>query len=94
MLRGHLAPGAGGHADDQGDVEPAPGHVQQRRFVVHELVEREQADVHGHDLDDRPHPGEGRTDARPDEGGLRKHVSRTRSGPNSSSRSRLTALQP
>src|SRR3546814_5872256 len=32
--------------------------------LVHDLVEREQAEVDGHHLDDRPHPAERRADAR------------------------------
>jgi len=41
------------HADHERDVELTAGHVQQRGRVVEDLVEREQAEVHGHDLDDR-----------------------------------------
>ena len=48
------------------------GHVRQRRGVVDDLVEREQAEVDGHDLDDRPHPGERGADAGADERGLRQ----------------------
>jgi hypothetical protein len=60
-------------------------HVPQGGGVVHDLVEREQAEVHRHDLDDRPHapiaaPMPAPTNADSDSG-----VSRMRSGPNSSS---------
>jgi hypothetical protein len=37
--------------------------VQQRRSVVHDLVECEQAEVDGHDFDDRSHAAERGTDA-------------------------------
>ena len=44
--------------------------MQQRRRVVHNLVQREQAEIDRHDLDYRPHPAERRADARAHEGGL------------------------
>ena len=40
--------------------------------MFEDLVEREQAEVHGHDLDDRPHPAERGADARPHECRLRE----------------------
>ena len=49
-----------------------PDMCEQRRGVVHDLVEREQAEVDGHDLDDRPHPAERGADAGADERRLRQ----------------------
>ena len=72
MLGGELAAGAGGHADHERHVELAARHVQQRGGVVHDLVEREQAEVDGHDLDDRAHAAERGADAGADEGRLRQ----------------------
>ena len=72
VLRRELPAGAGGHPDHQRHVQLAAGHVREGRGVVEDLVEREQAEVHGHDLDDRPQPGERGADARADEAGLRE----------------------
>ena len=55
-----------------GHVELAAGHVQQGGGVVQDLVEREQAEVDRHDLDDRPHPAERGADAGADERRLRQ----------------------
>ena len=65
-------PAAGRHPDHQGHVELSAGHVQQRGRVVHDLVERQQAEVDGHDLDDRPHAAERGPDAGADERRLRQ----------------------
>ncbi len=67
MLRGELSAGAGGHADHQRDVELAARHVEDRGGVVDDLIEREQAEVDRHDLDDRSHAAERRADAGADE---------------------------
>ena len=72
MLRGELPAGAGGHPDHQRHVELAAGHVQQGGGVVEDLVEGQQAEVDGHDLDDRPHPAQGGADAGADERRLRQ----------------------
>jgi hypothetical protein len=72
VLGRQLEPGAGGHADHEGDVELAVGHVEQGRRVVQDLVEGEQAEVHGHDLDDRPQTAQRRADSRPDEARFRE----------------------
>jgi len=67
MLRGELAAGAGRHADHQRHRHLAAGHVRDGGGVVQDLVEGEQAEVAGHDLDDGPQPGQRRTDAGADE---------------------------
>ena len=72
MLRRELAAGAGRHADDQRDAELSAGHVTDGRRVVDDLVERQQAEIDRHHLDDRPHAAEGRADAGADERGLRQ----------------------
>ena len=77
-----------------GTFELAAGHVQQRGGVVEDLVEREQAEVDGHDLDDRPHPPIAAPMPAPTNADSDSGVSRIRSGPNSSSSPRLTAKQP
>ena len=72
MLGRELASGAGGHSDHQWNVELAARHVKHRRGVVHDLVERQQAEVDGHDFDDRPHAAHRRADSSADEGRLRQ----------------------
>ena len=67
MLRGELAARAGRHADHERHVELTAGHVQQRRRVVHDLVEREEAEVDRHEFDHGPQPGHGRADTSADE---------------------------
>ena len=58
------------HADHHRHVELAARHVEEGGGVVHDLVQRQQAEVDGHDLDDRPHPAQRRADARADEAGF------------------------
>ena len=94
VLGGQLAPAARRHAHDQRHAHLPARHVAQRRRVVHDLVEREQAEVDRHHLDDRAHAAERRADPRADEADSESGVLRTRSGPNSSSRPRLTANAP
>ncbi len=72
MLGGELATGTGGGAHDERHVELTAGHVQERGRRVHDLVEREQAEVHRHDLDDRTHPAERRPDPCTDEARFRQ----------------------
>ena len=72
MLRGQLPAGAGGHADDQRDAELSARHVPDRRRVVDDLIERQQAEVDRHHLDDRPHAAERGADAGADERRLRE----------------------
>jgi hypothetical protein len=57
-----------GHSHNERDIELTAGHVEDRRGVVHDLIEREQTEVHGHDLHDGPQARHGRTDASADEG--------------------------
>ena len=70
VLRRELAPAAGCHPHDERHAELAAGHVPQRRGVVEDLVEGEQAEVDGHHLDDRAHAAQRGPDAGPDEGRL------------------------
>ncbi|GAA0922537.1 hypothetical protein GCM10009559_06150 [Pseudonocardia zijingensis] len=72
MLGGELAAGAGRDPHDERYGELAARHVQQGGGVVEDLVEREQAEVHRHDLDDRPHPAQGGADPGADERRLRQ----------------------
>ena len=72
MLRRDLPPAAGRHADHQRHRELAARHVRDRRGVVDDLIERQQAEIHGHDLDNRPHPGQRRADPGADKGALRQ----------------------
>ena len=62
VLRRELAAGAGGHPDHERNRALTARHVEQRRRVVEDLIEGEQAEVHRHDLDDRAHPAEGGAD--------------------------------
>ena len=55
-----------------GTLNWPPDMCAERRRVVHDLVEREQAEVDRHDLDDRPHAAERRADAGADERRLRQ----------------------
>jgi len=70
VLGGELSSCPGGHPDHERHGELAAGHVEQRGGVVDELVEREQGEVHRHDLDDRVHPSERRAYPRAGEAGL------------------------
>ena len=67
MLGGELPPGARCHPDHQRYVELAARHVPVERRRVDDLVEREQAEVDRHHLDDRAHAAERRADAGADE---------------------------
>ena len=55
-----------------GTLNWPPDMCEQRGGVVHDLVERQQAEVDRHDLDDRAHPAERGADAGADEGRLRQ----------------------
>ena len=70
MLGCELASGTGGHADHDRHVQLPARHMAQRRRIVHDLVEGEQAEIHRHHLDDWPHAVQRRTDARAHEGGF------------------------
>src|SRR6266700_3582552 len=72
VLGGELAAGPGGHADDQRDAELPTRHVQDRGGIVDDLVQRQQAEVDGHDLHDGPHTAQGGADSGTDEGRLRQ----------------------
>jgi hypothetical protein len=67
VLRSELTARSGRHADHHWHRELAAGHVAQRCRVVHDLVDREQAEVDGHHLDDRPQASHRGADARADE---------------------------
>ena len=92
MLCRELAAGAGRHADNQRHGELAARHMRDRRGVVDDLVERQQAEIDRHDLDDRPHAGHRRADARRRRRRLSESgVSRMRSSPSSSMSPLVTA---
>ena len=57
VLRRKLAPGAGRHADHQRHAELVARHVADRGGGIENLIEREQAEIDRHQLDDRPHAG-------------------------------------
>src|SRR5208283_4148788 len=68
MLRGDAPSAAGRHADNQWDGELPAGHMRNRGGIVDNLVEREKAEVAGHDLDDGPHAHHRRANARANNG--------------------------
>ncbi|MCY1238311.1 hypothetical protein D9M72_510400 [compost metagenome] len=70
VLGTQLPAGAGGHPDDQRHVELPAGHVQQRGGIVHQLVQRQQAEIDGHDLHNGTHPAQCRPDACAHEAGF------------------------
>src|SRR5579864_1800081 len=72
VLSRELTPRTGSHSNYQWNIELTTRHVKDRRGVVHNLVEREQAEVDRHDLDDRPHSAQCRTDSGADESRLRE----------------------
>ena len=72
MLGRHLPTGSRRHPDHERHAHLAPAHVPQKRRVVHDLVEREQAEVDGHHLDDRPQARDRRPDAGANERRLRE----------------------
>ena len=51
-----LVAAAARHPNHDWDAHLAIEHVRDRRHVVDDLVHREQREVHGHDLHDRPQP--------------------------------------
>src|SRR5579872_342704 len=67
MLRRELTAGARGHPDHQWNIELAARHVKDRRRVVDDLIQRQQAEVNRHDLDNRSHAVHRRSDSGPDE---------------------------
>ena len=72
MLGGKLAAGAGRHADHQRDAELISRHVAHRGRGIEDLIEREQAEIHRHQFDDRTHAGHRRADAGAGKAGFRK----------------------
>jgi hypothetical protein len=67
VLSRELAAGSGRHPDHERHAELTARHVPQGRRGVHDLIEREQAEVDRHHLDDRPHTAESCTDPGTDE---------------------------
>ena len=53
VLGGELAPGAGRHSDNERDRELPAGHMAKGRSGIDDLIERQQAEVHRHDFDNR-----------------------------------------
>ena len=72
MLRRDASSAAGRHANDERNRELAARHMRNGDGVVDDLIEREQAEIHGHDFHDRSHPRHGGADPRADEGALRE----------------------
>ena len=91
MLGGKLAAGAGRHADHQRHAELIARHVAHGGRGVENLVEREQAEIYRHQLDDRAHAGHRRADAGAGEAGFRQRRVANPLGPNSASSPLLTA---
>lgn len=67
MLGGELPAGTGRHADHQRHRELAIGHMGNAGSVVHDLSERQQAEVDCHDFNNRPHARHGRAATGADE---------------------------
>jgi hypothetical protein len=65
--RAELMAAAAGHADHQGHPHLAAEHVRDRGGMVDDLVHRQQREVDGHDLDDRPQASHRGADAHPDD---------------------------
>src|SRR5271165_851757 len=72
VLCSNPPPTPGRHSDHQWHRELATRHVWDRGGIVDDLIEREQAEIDRHDLDDRPHAGECRADTGADKSALRK----------------------
>ena len=67
MLRPQLMCGAPRPADDHGNRQLSARHVPDFSRVVDDLIQRQDAEVKRHELDDRTQPGHGRTDGQPGE---------------------------
>ncbi len=63
VLGGKLAPRPSRHADHERHAELVTRHVPDRGGTVQNLVEREEAEIDRHDLDDGAHPRHRRADA-------------------------------
>ena len=72
VLGAQLAAGAVVIRITIGTLNWPPDMWQQARRVVHDLVQRQQAEVDGHDLHDGAHSGQGGPDPGADEPGLRQ----------------------
>ena len=72
VLGGELPARPGGHPDHERNAELPAGHVAQRRGGIHDLIERQKAEVHRHHFDDRPQPAQRRADPDTDEAQLRQ----------------------
>src|SRR5579864_7540726 len=70
MLCSHPSAAAGWDADHQRHRELSSGHMRYCRGVIDDLIERQKAEVYGHDFDDRPHTDHRRADAGTDIGAL------------------------
>ena len=72
MLGRQLPTRAGGHADHHRCCELTARHVADGGGGVHDLIQRQQAEIHRHDLDDRAHSDHGRPNSRAGEAGFRQ----------------------
>ena len=72
MLGGELTTGAGRHPDHQRHRELIARHVAHGRRVVEDLIERQQAEIDRHQLNNGTHAGHGRADAGAGEAGFRQ----------------------
>ena len=70
-MRAELAAAAAGHADDQRHVDLPARHVVYLRRDVDDLVDGKEAEVDGHELDDRPQTAHRGADAAADDDRLR-----------------------
>ena len=70
MLSGDLASCTGRQADDHGHTELVARHVANGCGVVENLVQRQQAEIHRHQLHDRAHARHGGADAGAGEAGF------------------------
>jgi hypothetical protein len=72
MLGGKLTARPGRHADHQRGAELIARHVTYRRRRIEDLVERKQAEIDRHQLNNGAHAGHGRANARAGEAGFRQ----------------------
>ena len=70
VLCGQLLARTRRHADHQRHAELTARHVPDRGGGIHDLIQRQQAEVDGHHLDDRAHASGGRADAGTDKTGF------------------------
>ena len=72
VLRRQLPPRTGRHADHERNAELTTRHVSDGCRVVDDLIQRQQAEIDRHHLDNRAHAAERSADAGPDEGRFRQ----------------------